>query len=413
MKKLITLFVAILLVNFWAYSADLTVTGNFPNNDWNNNALDYKMTEIGTSGVYMLEKTLPAGSYEYKVFYSGTWSGPGSGDNRKFTLSEEKTVKFYAKENSSIIYFFCDAQQLYVIGSTVGDWETDHMKLMTNSATDATYTGDVVTGEYKIVSLDKNGNIVWDDITPSNQSVSSSGNYTIKLDFETFTVSATLNGEPVPSLQKLSNSYIFVGQNPNTATWYNGSATYQSENFNGKKLGSITSTLYIGGEITTTPVMDGVTVKMYYQIDDLDVKEITIPWDSNDGTTSTKWKCTEGTNVFSGYTLSKGNTYSLKVWFYATDGSVKLWDSNLSQNYVATFTYDIGTKLVSPQEDILIQCDQQQIKVNFEGNAQIKLYSVTGQLLTSKNCENEFTQQVKPGIYLLQLNGKSHKIVVR
>ena len=105
MKKLITLFVAILLVNFWAYSADLTVTGNFPNNDWNNNALDYKMTEIGTSGVYMLEKTLPAGSYEYKVFYSGTWSGPGSGDNRKFTLSEEKTVKFYAKENSSIIIF--------------------------------------------------------------------------------------------------------------------------------------------------------------------------------------------------------------------------------------------------------------------------------------------------------------------
>lgn len=411
MKKLITFFAAILLANLWVYSADLNVTGNF--NSWNNNDAAYKMTEIGTSGVYMLEKTLPAGSYEYKVFYSGTWSGPGSGDNRKFTLSEEKTVKFYAKENSSIIYFFCDAQQLYVIGSTVGGWDTYHMKLMTNSATDATYTGDVVTGEYKIVSLNKNNAIVWNDITPSNQSVSSSGNYTIKLDFETFTVSATLNGEPVPSLQTLSNSYIFVGQDPNTATWYNGSATYQSENFNGKNLGSITSTLYIGGEITTTPVMDGVTVKMYYQIDDLDVKEITIPWDSNDGTTSTKWKCTEGTNVFSGYTLSKGNTYSLKVWFYATDGSVELWDSNLSQNYVATFTYDIGTKLVSPQEDILIQCDQQQIKVNFEGNAQIKLYSVTGQLLTSKNCENEFTQQVKPGVYLLQLNGKSHKIVVR
>lgn len=411
MKKLITFFAAILLANLWVYSADLNVTGNF--NSWNNNDAAYKMTEIGTSGVYKLEKTLPAGNYEYKVFYTGTWNGPGSGDNRIFSLTEEKTVKFYAKENGSTIYFFCDAQQLYVIGSTVGGWDTGHMKLMTNSAADATYAGDVVTGEFKIVSLDKNGNIVWDDITPSNQSVSSSGNYTIKLDFETFTVSATLNGEPVPSLQTLSNSYIFVGQDPNTATWYNGSATYQSEKFNGKNLGSITSTLYIGGEITTTPVMDGVTVKMYYQIDDLDVKEITIPRDSNDGTTSTKWKCTEGTNVFSGYTLSKGNTYSLKVWFYATDGSVELWDSNLSQNYVATFTYDIGTKLVSPQEDILIQCDQQQIKVNFEGNAQIKLYSVTGQLLTSKNCENEFTQQVKPGVYLLQLNGKSHKIVVR
>lgn len=413
MKKLITFFAAILLANLWVYSADLTVTGNFPNNNWNNSNADYKMTQIGTSGVYMLEKTLPAGNYEYKVFYTGTWNGPREGDNRIFSLSEEKTVKFYAKEDGTNIYFFCDAQQLYVIGSTVGGWDKSNMKLMTNSTTDATYRGDVVTGEYKIVSLDKNGNIVWDDITLSNQSIPTSGNYTLKLEFATFTVSATLNGEPVLSLQTLSDTYIFVGQDPATATWYNGSATYQAENFHGKNLGSITSALYIGGEAITTPVMDGVTVKMCYQIDEMEVKEVVIPWDSNNGTTSTKWKCTSGINVFEGYNLVKGTTYSLKVWFYATDGSVQLWDSNFSQNYVATFTYDIETKLVLPQKDILIQCDQHQIKVNFEGNAQIKLYSVTGQLLMSKNCENEFTQQVKPGVYLLQLKGKSYKIVVR
>lgn len=53
------------------------------------------------------------------------------------------------------------------------------------------------------------------------------------------------------------------------------------------------------------------------------------------------------------------------------------------------------------------------IEARFTGTAQIKLYSVTGQLIASKNCENEFTQQVKPGVYLLQLKGKSYKIVVR
>lgn len=38
------------------FAADLTVTGSFPGNSWNNANAEYKMTEIGTTGVYSLEK---------------------------------------------------------------------------------------------------------------------------------------------------------------------------------------------------------------------------------------------------------------------------------------------------------------------------------------------------------------------
>ena len=126
------------------FAADLTVTGSFPGNSWNNANAEFKMTEIGTTGVYSLEKTLPAGTYEFKVFYSGTWNGPTAGDNRVFTLATEKTVKFYAKLNGTQILFFSDAQELYVIGAAVGGWDVASMKLMTNTAAEAAYTVDVV-----------------------------------------------------------------------------------------------------------------------------------------------------------------------------------------------------------------------------------------------------------------------------
>jgi hypothetical protein len=60
------------------FAVNLTVTGNFPGNSWNNSNPDYLMTEIGTTGVYMLEKILPAGTMSLKVFNTGTWEGPGT-----------------------------------------------------------------------------------------------------------------------------------------------------------------------------------------------------------------------------------------------------------------------------------------------------------------------------------------------
>ncbi|MDD3321112.1 MAG: hypothetical protein PHS59_06685 [Paludibacter sp.] len=416
MKKITLLFFAIIMANLLSFGADFTVTGNF--NDWNNSAAEYKMTEIGTSGVYSLEKTLSAGTYEYKVFNTGTWTGPDEKDgidNRIFTLTAETAVTFYAKLNEGLILFFCDAQQLYVIGSIVGGWTTTEFKAMTNSTTETIYTADVIGGNFKIVSLDKNGAIVWSDITPADQAISGTGNYTIKLDYTTFTVTATKNSE-ISSIATLGNSLIYIGQDPDPASaqWYNGSSTVQTTNFNAKDLGSVTTPIYIGAEITTTPVLNGVSAKMYYQIDDLTIKEIILPLNSSDGTTSSKWKSTTGVNVFTGYSLTKAQTYSLKVWFSATDGTNTLWDSNNSANYIATFTYDLGTgNNENYKNSTSVYSINNSIEARFDGKAQVKLFAINGQLIYSANLENEFSFIVNSGAYLVNINDKTHKVIVR
>jgi hypothetical protein len=235
MRKIFTLLFALCMAGFsFATVISFTVTGSFPGNSWNNSSADYLMTQIGTTGVYMLEKTLPAGTYEFKVFNTGTWTGPGDGENRQIILAAEKTVKFYAKLNGSQVLFFSDAQEVYVVGAAVGGWDLVNAKLMTNNAADATYTADVVGGNYKLVVKDKNGAIVWNDITPNDMTVAANGNHTIKLDYASFAATATANGSTTPALSAISNSYIFVGQSPESATWYNGSATFQAENFSGK-----------------------------------------------------------------------------------------------------------------------------------------------------------------------------------
>jgi hypothetical protein len=250
----------------FTFAADFTVTGTFPSNNWVNNNADYKMSEIGTTGIFYLEKILPVGTYEYKVFNTGTWTGPdGSGDNRVFTLATQATVKFYAKLDGTTIRFFCDAQQFYVIGDVVGGWDISNKKPMTNSATNAVYSANLLTGDYKIVSLDKNSAIVWNDITPSNQTLGSSGNYNLVLDFATFAITAQ------SITTKLNDNFIF-------------------------------------------------------------------------------------STIFSG----NGN-----------------------------------------------------IKVHFDGVAQIELYTVTGQLIRSSSVTNEFIQSVKNGLYLLRINGQTKKIMVQ
>jgi len=413
MKKIITLFFSILIANVLAYAVDLTVTGNFPDNSWNNANASYKMTEIGTTGIYSLEKTLPAGTYEYKVFFSGTWNGATDGDNRTFVLTTEKTVKFYAKSNGTTISFLSDAQNIYVIGAAVGGWDAASMKLMTNSATAAEYTADVVAGNCKIVVKDKNNAIVWNDITPADQNIGGTGNYTIKVDFATLSFSATANNPVVPHISKISNSYIFVGQNPATATWYNGSATFQTESFNSKNLGSVTSPIYLGGEVLTEPVLDGVTATMHYQIDDLAVKDVNLPFDSNNETLNTKWKSTTGTNVFDGYTLTKSQTYSLKVWFSATDGTVTQWDSNNMANYVATFIYDVqtATKNTTSLSPVIVRDGY--LNMTFAERTNVEIISLNGQTIESGNFTGRFVKQLNNGLYIVKINGNSQKVIIK
>ncbi|GAB1415485.1 hypothetical protein MASR2M117_08910 [Paludibacter sp.] len=409
MKKFITLFLLIFISVDFAFSLDLTVAGSFPGANWQNNNSEYKMTQIGETGVYKLTKTLPAGNYEYKVFETGTWNGPSDTRNRQFTLSEEKEVNFYAKSTNQ---FVCSAQQLYMIGTASGGWGDNDRKSMTMTSTGAIYTFSTGSNntEYKIINLHVNNNvpgIVWNDVTPANQSIGDAGNYTVTLDISTFGVSVQRNVEGIHS------SYVFIGSNPSTATFYKCSAVDAEKSaFNGINLGA-RKTLEFGGEVKTNPIIgEGINVKAYYQINEMGVHEINIPWEKNDNGNSV-WKNTEGINILSGHSLTDFQEYDLKVWFAANTGNVTVYDSNESDNYVARFTYDstlTGTSDI--QNNYRISTNNGNLKVFLDEIAHIELYTITGQLISSKDYDNVFLQTVQSGIYMLRINGKTHKVVV-
>lgn len=52
------------------------------------------------------------------------------------------------------------------------------------------------------------------------------------------------------------------------------------------------------------------------------------------------------------------------------------------------------------------------INANYEGSANIELYTCNGQLIRSEKVENQFTASVKSGAYLLRINGETHKVLV-
>jgi hypothetical protein len=53
------------------------------------------------------------------------------------------------------------------------------------------------------------------------------------------------------------------------------------------------------------------------------------------------------------------------------------------------------------------------IRAAFEGNAAVKLYSATGRLIDAGNAVNNYEQTVTQGIYILSVQGKVYKVVVK
>ena len=141
----------------------------------------------------------------------------------------------------------------------------------------------------------------------------------------------------------IGNSYIVVN-----GTWYNGSGSVQTAGaFHNKNLGSITS-LTLGGEIQTYGQTDGAKnpARMHYQISGKNAAYITLYWfkyqDNNNFFHSNSDGSTLNNNTFASKTIDISSLtpgdYTLSVWFEQPDGGQ--WDSNNSNNYVASFTID-------------------------------------------------------------------------
>lgn len=121
---------------------------------------------------------------------------------------------------------------------------------------------------------------------------------------------------------------------------------------------------------------------------------------------------TSDINLMSG--LANSTTYKLHVWAKSW-GSIQgdSWLSNSSANYVATFTTDLGTNVNNTGSRLKIYTVKNEIKAEFNGNAHIELFSITGQLIKSVNATDIFSNTVNPGIYMLRINGSTHRVLVK
>lgn len=86
--------------------------------------------------------------------------------------------------------------------------------------------------------------------------------------------------------------------------------------------------------------------------------------------------------------------------------------SESSTGYRARFSI-ITTKVEKTTTSPLkIFSERGAIKVNFSGEAKLKLYTATGILISSTTTHNQFYKKVDKGIYLLKFNSYTYKIIV-
>lgn len=126
MRKILTLFTALLLLGSW----NVIHAGNFlagTMNVWSTSANE--MTKVGASNIYSTTLHLSATDHEFKVVENGSWLGIGNAlndlsnvslsgtDNIKFTLSSESDVTFYFNSDTKKIYVRTGALEYHTFTS--------------------------------------------------------------------------------------------------------------------------------------------------------------------------------------------------------------------------------------------------------------------------------------------------------
>ena len=204
-----------------------------------------------------------------------------------------------------------------------------------------------------------------------------------------------------------SDGYYWIGSNPSFGT-----------ELNGANLGTVSS-LAIGCDMKYwSDTQDRTGGAFYYKIMSADnstevVPMVEVVW-TQSGPTGNDYQGIHATNVNVLSGLANSTTYKLHVWAknWGT-GQGDSWLSNSGANYVATFTTDLGTNVNNTKSALKIYTLKNEIKAEFTGNANIELFSITGQLIKSVNATNNFSSAVHPGIYMLRINGATHRVLVK
>ncbi|KAA6301634.1 MAG: hypothetical protein EZS26_002240 [Candidatus Ordinivivax streblomastigis] len=356
-------------------------------------------------------------AYQFAVVYQDNYgtnrtdNNPNAIERGSFSLDSDTTVTFYAViQADERIRAFCDAQP-----ATFGFQEAATSSLIVPPAIGQAQSRAAVVIETngtnkKIESMTtanllnpdgKNGN--------SKQAIYSRGKHILVIDFQMLAYSFN------KAIDQLKNPKIQINPQP---------AVIVPETTTNAGIFSLVNPLLLiasidGVSATTSPFnVTKITAALYYKIiaeGETDATEMKLPLPTlfeGDQIEAT-WKNAEALNVSE--TLPDGN-YTLKFRYETVCLGDTLVLDNDGNGYEIIFTVDRGggTGIVPFQTGTRIWVENGVICATFAGQSQVKLYSITGQLIDNVLADGNYLHHVSGhGVYLLSIEGKTYKVVVK
>lgn len=391
------------------------------------------------SDIYSKTLTLPAGNYEYQVVFAdgtGSQSTHQASVNagRQFTLQEEKDVTFRAKiyqpEESQYIKFLCDAQLLYLNTSTT--FTTDHPFSAPdeNGLTVCSFTYTNYKGAVEVAISPASSTVLTADVlltAGSKYRLNNAANGKVRWQVSYNRNTLTFNDADVHKLVTLLDTdLIGIGAE---ATLSNATdlAAEQGTFSNSSPLllnggtTSVSARIGADGPAGAEKANDllkimpkDIAAYMCYTITQnneiIRANRIGMYTDADPETPEyeTIWQTAEATNISTG--LDNG-TYNLNIHYETICHN----DTVSSNEYSTTFSVSNGTATELAETSVAprISVNGQNIEAYFNGSAAIRLFSITGQLIDQQHARDQYGIRVEPGLYILSVAGKTHKIIVK
>lgn len=262
-----------------------------------------------------------------------------------------------------------------------------------NGTVTATQTTQLHAGDVQEYTITADANCTIASVKYNEQDVTASlvdGKYTTP----EITADATL--EVVFDVNWCGNSLVTIGGA--SGTWYKASAESSHPAFQGAELGDFSTTITLGGELQVYPNSTDNAL-LGYAIDGVNGTEIALPKTADEGNNSKHY----GSADIDIAGLAAG-THTIAVWFQAKEGSNK-WDSNSSNNYVASFTKTPATGLsnnLSERFDISVNNGM----ISVKGCDSFDVYSIAGQKQNTR-------LPLASGAYIVKANNFVQKVLVK
>ena len=122
----------------------------------------------------------------------------------------------------------------------------------------------------------------------------------------------------------------------------------------------------------------------------------------------------EGTNSYTlELTMSKNQDWGSGTWNSMIPGGQSVAYDVATSGYKATFTKSITTQLESIEDKLNITTNNGKLNVRSSKETNIKIYTISGQLIHSENCTNQLTMTLKNGVYLLKTDYRTYKVLIK